>query len=102
LPTTYYKATADNSKAFSSPREIGEFGGFKVYYNPFFTNTWEGFMTYRGSEFYDAAYYMGMYMPLTTTDTVTLGVTAKQSFVSMEAYKYHKPNCVFKLKFQAA
>ena len=62
----------------------------------------EGFMTYRGSEFYDAAYYMGMYMPLTTTDTVTLGVTAKQSFVSMEAYKYHKPNCVFKLNFQAA
>lgn len=102
LPSTYYKATADNSKAFSSPREIGEFGGFKVYYNPFFTNSNEGFMTYRGSEFYDAAYYMGMYMPLTTTDTVTLGVTAKQSFVSMEAYKYHKPNCVFKLNFQAA
>ena len=102
LPNTYYKAEGGNSSAFSSPRKIGVFGGFDVYFDPFFQGNGEGFMTYRGNEFYDAAYYMGMYMPLTTTDTVVLGVTAKQSFVSMEAYKYHKPNCVFKLNFAPA
>ena len=98
LPNTYFKSEGGNDKAFSSPRKIGEIGGFMVYFDPFMANN-KGFMTYRGSEFYDAAYYMGMYMPLTTTDTVVLGVNAKQSFVSMEAYKYHKKNCVIKLAF---
>ena len=97
LPNTYYKRVSEPD-AFSSPREIGEIGGFKVYFDPYLPNT-KGFMTYRGKEFYDAAYYMGMYMPLTTTDTVVLGVSAKQSFVSMEAYKYHKKNCVIRLAF---
>lgn len=101
LPNTYFKGESDNSSAFSSPRKLGEIGGFQVYFDPFMEND-KGFMTYRGSEFYDAAYYMGMYMPLTTTDTVVLGVTAKQSFVSMEAYKYHKPNCVLRLVFSHA
>jgi len=98
LPNTYFKAEGGNDKAFSSPRKIGEIGGFMVYFDPFMANN-KGFMTYRGTEFYDAAYYMGMYMPLTTTDTVVLGVNAKQSFVSMEAYKFHKKNCVIKLAF---
>lgn len=98
LPNTYYKIEDGNDKGFSSPRRIGEIAGFMVFYDPYLPNT-KGFMTYRGSEFYDAAYYMGMYMPLTTTDTVVLGVNAKQSFVSMEAYKYHKKNCVIKLNF---
>lgn len=97
LPNTYYKKESEPD-AFSSPREIGEIGGFKVYFDPYLPNN-KGFMTYRGKEFYDAAYYMGMYMPLTTTDTVVLGVSAKQSFVSMEAYKYHKKNCVIRLAF---
>lgn len=97
LPNTYYKKLSEPD-AFSSPREIGEIGGFKVYFDPYLPNT-KGFMTYRGKEFYDASYYMGMYMPLTTTDTVVLGVSAKQSFVSMEAYKYHKKNCVIRLAF---
>ena len=101
LPNTYFKAEAGNTSAFSSPRKLGEIGTFMVYFDPFMDND-EGFMTYRGSEFYDAAYYMGMYMPLTTTDTVVLGVQAKQSFVSMEAYKFHKKNCVMKLKFSHA
>lgn len=100
LPNTYYTQESTNDKAFSSPRKIGKIGAFDIYFNPFYENDGEGFMTYRGSEFYDAAYYMGMYMPLTTTDTVVLGVSAKQSFVSMEAYKYHKPQCVFKLNFR--
>ena len=101
LPNTYFKAEGGNSSAFSSPRKLGEIGSFMVFFDPFMDND-EGFMTYKGSEFYDASYYMGMYMPLTTTDTVVLGVQAKQSFVSMEAYKFHKKNCVMKLKFSHA
>ena len=97
LPNTYYKKSAEPD-AFSSPREAGEIGGFKVYYDPFMPSD-KGFMTYKGKEFYDASYYMGMYMPLTTTDSVVLGVSAKQSFVSMEAYKFHKKNCVIRLAF---
>ena len=101
LPNTYFRAEADDASAFSSPRKIGEIGQFMVFFDPFMNND-EGFMTYKGKEFYDAAYYMGMYMPLTTSDTVVLGVQARQSFVSMEAYKFHKKNCVMKLKFQQA
>jgi hypothetical protein len=101
LPNTYFKAEGGNTSAFSSPRKLGEIGSFMIYFDPYMDND-EGFMTYRGSEFYDAAYYMGMYMPLTTTDTVVLGVSAKQSFVSMEAYKFHKKNCVMKLQFSHA
>lgn len=97
LPNTYYTANDDN-KGFSSPREIGSIAGFKVFFDPYIEGN-KGFMTYKGDEWYDAAYYMGMYMPLTTTDTVVLGVSAKMSFVSMEAYKYHKKNCVIKLAF---
>lgn len=101
LPNTYFRAESNDESAFSSPRKIGELGQFMIFFDPFMNND-EGFMTYKGKEFYDAAYYMGMYMPLTTTDTVVLGVQAKQSFVSMEAYKFHKKNCVMKLQFSHA
>ena len=54
----------------------------------------EAFMTYRGDEWYDASYYLGIYMPMVPTDAIALGVTVRESFVSMEAHKYHKPTCV--------
>ena len=54
-------------------------------------------MTYRGSEFYDAAMYLGIFLPIVPTDTVALGVTVRQSMVSMEAYKLHKPSAIVRL-----
>lgn len=99
MPSTIFKISPDATDyGFSSPRCIGEFGTFKVYYDPV-RGADEAFMTYRGSEFYDAAYYLGEYMPCVPTDAIALGVTVRSSFVSMEAYRYDKPTCVIKLQF---
>lgn len=97
LPSTYFTPKKEDS-AFSGPREIGTFGTYTVYYDPY-RGADEGFMTYRGSEFYDAAYYLGEYMPIVPTDAIALGVTVRSSFVSMEAYRFDKKSCVYKLKF---
>lgn len=95
LPTTWFKPVATPS-GFSSPREIGTFGAFKVYYDPYRADN-EAFMTYRGTEWYDAVLFMGVFLPIVPTDTVALGVTVRQSMVSMESYKFHKPTCVIRL-----
>jgi hypothetical protein len=95
LPTTWFKPVATPS-GFSSPREIGTFGTFKVYYDPYRADN-EAFMTYRGTEWYDAVLFMGVFLPIVPTDTVALGVTVRQSMVSMESYKFHKPTCVIRL-----
>lgn len=95
LPNTLF-TTAPEMSEFSGAREIGTYGSFKVYYDPKRADN-AAFMTYRGKEWYDAAYYLGVYMPMVPTDAVGLGVTVKTAFVSMEAYKYHKPNCVIPL-----
>jgi len=98
LPSNYFKKDVVSSTGFSGPRELGEFGRFKVYYDPFQAAD-KAFMTYRGSEWYDAAYYLGEYMPIVPTDAVTLGVTVRESFVAMEAYRFDKPACVCGLVF---
>lgn len=95
LPTTWFKPVATPS-GFSSPREIGTFGTFKIYYDPYRADN-EAFMTYRGTEWYDAAFYMGIFLPIVPTDTVALGVTVRQSMVSMEAYCFNKKTAVVKL-----
>lgn len=95
LPITWFKPVATPS-GFSSPREIGTFGTFKVYYDPYRADN-EAFMTYRGTEWYDAVLFMGVFLPIVPTDTVALGVTVRQSMVSMESYKFHKPTCVIRL-----
>ena len=95
LPTTWFKPVATPS-GFSSPREIGTFGTFKVYYDPYRADN-EAFLTYRGTEWYDAAFYMGIFLPIVPTDTVALGVTVRQSMVSMEAYCFNKKTAVVKL-----
>lgn len=100
LPNTLFTPTAQPS-GFSGPREIGKYGTFTVYYDQMRADN-EAFMTYRGSEWYDAAYYLGEFMPITPTDAIALQVTVRESFLSMEAYKYHKPNCVVKLNFTNA
>lgn len=94
LPNTMFKAVEAPS-SFLGPREIGEWGSFKVYYD-YEMPADKYMMTYRGTEFYDAVYYLGEYMPVVPTDAIALGVTVRESFVSMEAYYFQKKNCVYK------
>lgn len=98
LPSTWWtpSASAEND-AFSSPREIGTFAGFKVYYDPQ-RKANEGFMTYRGKQWYDAAFYMGVFLPLVPTDAIAINVTARQAFAEMVAYRFHKPTAVIPFK----
>jgi hypothetical protein len=98
MPSNIFKPTKNDASAFSGPREIGELSTFKIYYDPM-RGADEGMMTYRGNEWYDATYYLGEYMPIVPTDAIALGVTVRESFVSMEAYKYDKPSCVFRIQF---
>ncbi len=99
LPNTMFKPDSQaQNYGFSTPRKIGTYGTFEVYYDPA-RDADEAMMTYRGSEWYDACYYLGEYMPIVPTDAIALGVTVRSSFCSMEAYCYDKPSCVLKLKF---
>ena len=100
LPNTMFQSVAQPA-GFSSPRKIGKLGTFEVYFDQRRGND-EAFMTYRGSEWYDAAYYMGIFLPMVPTDAIGINITIRQAFASMEAYKYHKPNCVFPFKVEFA
>jgi hypothetical protein len=93
LPSTMFTPAKVESAFMYSPRKIGTYGTFEVYFDPELAGE-DFWMTYRGSEWYDAAYYLGEYMPITPTDCVALAVTVRSSFVSMESYFYHKKNCV--------
>lgn len=98
LPSTWFTPTPDANTGkygFSGPREIGTFGTFKVYYDNQLADG-DNLMTYRGSEWYDGAYYMLEYMPVVPSEAVQMGVTVRQSFCSMESYYFHKKNCVMK------
>lgn len=94
LPNTMFKAVEAPS-SFLGPREIGAWGSFKVYYD-YEMPADKYMMTYRGQEWYDAVYYLGEYMPVVPTDAIALGVTVRESFVSMESYFFQKKNCVYK------
>lgn len=95
LPNTWFQPVRYQAQ-WSAAREIGQFGSFKVYYDPWRADD-AVMMTYRGPEWYDAVMYMGIFLPLVPTDQVAIGVTVRQSMVSMEAYKLHKANCISKL-----
>jgi len=97
LPEGMYKKI-NTDQGYNSPRKIGTIGNYEVYYDPQ-RAIGEGFMTYRGTEWYDAAYYLGEFMPIVPTDAIALGVTVRSSMVSMEAYKFHKKVGVQKLLF---
>lgn len=99
LPNTLFKPVAAPD-GFSSPREIGTYGSFKVYFDPRRGDD-EGFMSYRGSQWYDSTYYIGMFLPMVPTDALAINVTVRQAFASMEAYRFDKPSCVIPLKFVA-
>ena len=95
LPNTWFQPEKYQAQ-WSAARAIGQFGSFKVYYDPWRADD-AVMMTYRGPEWYDAVMYMGIFLPLVPTDQVAIGVTVRQSMVSMEAYKLHKANCISKL-----
>lgn len=95
LPNTWFQPVRYQAQ-WSTAREIGQFSSFKVYYDPYRADD-AVMMTYRGPEWFDAVFYCGIFLPVVPTDQVALGVTVRQSMVSMEAYKFHKPNCVIKL-----
>ena len=98
LPTTYFAPAPYDEKGYESPRKLGKFGPYEVYYDPN-RATDTGFMTYRGSFWADAAYYLGEFMPIVPTDAIELGTRVRSAFCSMEAHKYHKPMAVIPIKF---
>jgi hypothetical protein len=93
LPSNMFTPKTAEDAFLQSPREIGTYGTYQVFYDPELADN-KFWMTYRGKEFYDAAYYLGEYMPIVPTDCIALAVTVRSSFVSMEAYRYDKKNCV--------
>lgn len=93
LPANFFTPKKAEDAFLQSPREIGTYGTYQVFYDPELEAD-KFWMTYRGNEFYDAAYYLGEYMPIVPTDCIALAVTVRSSFVSMEAYRYDKKNCV--------
>ena len=96
LNNTWFKAMSgvnDGKGGFSAARKIGDFSTFEVYYDPTMEDDFMS-MLYRGSEWYDAVYYMLEFMPIMPSDAIQLGVTIRESFCAMEAYFYHKPECV--------
>lgn len=98
LPSTSFILSAKGDQGYESPYELGTFGDFQVFYDPHREDN-TGFMTYRGSDWADAAYYLGEFMPITPTDAITLGTDVREAFCSMEAHKYHKPGAVIPLVF---
>jgi hypothetical protein len=101
LPSNMFKPEAADDAFLQTPRKIGKYGTYDVYYDPELAAN-KFWMTYRGGQWYDAAYYLGEYMPITPTDCIALAVTVRTSFVSMESYKYHKKNCVIGGTFATA
>lgn len=99
LPDTYYKQE-DSGKdtGFQGPRKIGHIGRYTVFYDDQLGAD-KGWMSYKGAEWYDAPYYLGVFMPITPTDAVNLNVRIEQAFVSMEAHRFDKPQAVIPLTF---
>lgn len=93
LPANLFTPKKVDDAFMQSPREIGQYGMYQVFYDPNLADN-KFWMTYRGSEWYDAVYYLGEYMPIVPTDCIALAVTVRSSFVSMESYRFDKKNCV--------
>jgi len=93
LPSNFFTPKKADDAFLLSPREIGTYGTYQVFYDPGLADD-KFFMTYRGANWYDAAFYLGEYMPIVPTDCIALAVTVRTSFLAMEAYKFHKKNAV--------
>lgn len=102
LPNTYFTPARYDEKGYESPRVLGEYGPYQVFYDPH-RETDKGFMTYKSnSSFYDAAYFLGEFMPVVPSDAIQLGTNVRAAFCSMEGHLYHKSNAVIPLKFVIA
>lgn len=99
LPDIYYKPEAPGKDyGFNGPRKIGSLGRFTVFYDDKLASN-AGFMTYRGTEWYDAAAYYGVFLPIAPTDLINIYIHIKQAFVTMTAFRLDKPNAIVKLTF---
>lgn len=99
LPDTYFKPEAKGKDyGFNGPRKIGTIGRFQVYYDNSLGDL-KAWMTYRGNEWYDAAFYMGVFLPLAPTDAINININVRQAFVEMVAYKLDKPAAIIPLTF---
>lgn len=98
LDEKWFKPVVEEDYGFQGPRKIGTFGRFVVFYDNELPSD-EGWMTYRGTKWYDAAFYLGVFMPIAPTDAININIDVQQAFVDMNAYKYDKPQAVIKLKF---
>lgn len=97
LPENLFRR-AKEEDSFSTARFVGYLGSYQVFYDPQ-RGSDEGFMCYRGSQWYDASAYMGVFLPLVPTDAISLNVTVKQAFADMLAWRYDKPETVIPIKF---
>lgn len=95
LPNTWFQPEKYQAQ-WSTARKIGTFANFMIFYDPYRADD-AAMMTFRGSEFWSASFVLGIYLPIVPTDQVALGVTVRQSMVSMEAYKFRLPEAVTKL-----
>lgn len=101
LPNTFFQRwQAEKDYGFNGPRKIGSLvdGRYLVYFDDKLPAD-RGFMTYRGNEWYDAAFYMGVFLPVVPTDAVNINIDVRQAFVEMTAYRYDKPQAVVGLTF---
>lgn len=99
LPDTVYKQEAPGKDyGFNGPRKIGKLGRYIVFYDDKLALD-AGFMTYRGTEWYDAAAYYGVFLPIAPTDLININIHMKQAFVTMTAFRLDKPSAVVKLTF---
>lgn len=99
LPDNFYKPEAKNSDyGFNGPRKIGHIGRFTVFYDDKLAAN-KGWMTYKGNEWYDAAYYLGVFLPIAPTDAVNINIKVKQAFIAMEGHLFDKPAAVIPLVF---
>ena len=100
LPNTFYVPFEPGKDyGFNGPRKIGKIGRYTVYYdNELEAN--KAWMTYRGAEWYDAAFYLGVFLPLAPTDAINININVRQAFVEMCAYKYDKPQAVIPITIE--
>lgn len=101
LPNTYYKpVSTEKDYGFQGPRKIGEIGRYKVFYDDRLA-TDKAFMTYRGSQWYDAAAYYGVFLPITSTDVINLNINVQSAFVTMTAFRLDKPSAIIPLSIES-
>jgi hypothetical protein len=77
------------------PCYLGKLNGdYDVYLDPDMPRD-EFFMTYKGPQWWEAAYYMGTYLPLMKSKFMMFSdFHSEAGYLSMEAYEYEYPNMV--------